>query len=147
MVSLSVDAKLALEKAKELKRINEAEILALHGDWSSFDAGKEFQGGMHPFSNDLDLFATKGVFGFLNRTVSMQGKNALASLLLNGIKNPKYNNQIIEALSKEISWTQKFRISGSINSREKGVNQSFKNWFDQKIDNPKWMKWMKLKKR
>jgi hypothetical protein len=142
MVSLSVDAKLALEKAKELKRINEAEILALHGDWSSFDAGKEFQGGMHPFSNDLDLFATKGVFGFLNRTVSMQGKNALASLLLNGIKNPKYNNQIIEALSKEISWTQKFRISGSINSREKGVNQSFKNWFDQKIDNPKWMKWM-----
>lgn len=142
MVSLSVDAKLALEKAKELKRINEAEILALHGDWSSFDAGKEFQGGMHPFSNDLDLFANKGVFGFLNRTVSMQGKNALASLLLNGIKNPKYNNQIIEALSKEISWTQKFRISGSINSREKGVNQSFKNWFDQKIDNPKWMKWM-----
>ncbi len=142
MVSLSVDAKLALEKAKELKRINENEILALHGDWSSFDAGKEFQSGIHPFSNDLDLFAPKGVFGFLNRTVSTQGKNALASLLLDGIQNPKYNNQIIEALSQEISWTQKFRISGSINSREKGVNQSFKNWFDQKINNPKWMKWM-----
>lgn len=142
MVSLSVDAKLALEKAKELKRINENEILAIHGDWSSFDAGKEFQSGIHPFSNDLDLFAPKGVFGFLNRTVSTQGKNALASLLLDGIQNPKYNNQIIEALSQEISWTQKFRISGSINSREKGVNQSFKNWFDQKINNPKWMKWM-----
>jgi hypothetical protein len=142
MVSLSVDAKLALEKAKELKRINENEILAIHGDWSSFDAGKEFQSGIHPFSNDLDLFAPKGVFGFLNRTVSTQGKNALASLLLDGIQNPNYNNQIIEALSQEISWTQKFRISGSINSREKGVNQSFKNWFDQKINNPKWMKWM-----
>ncbi len=142
MVSKSVDAKLALEKAKELKRINEAEILALHGDWSSFENGKEFLSGIHPFSNDLDLFAPKGVFGFLNRTVSAQGKSALANLLLDGAANPQQNNEIIEALSHEIAWTQKFRVSGSINSREKGVNQSFKNWFSQKIANPKWVKWM-----
>ncbi len=142
MVSQSVDAKLALEKAKELKRINEAEMLALHGDWSSFESGKEFLNGIHAFSNDLDLFAPKGVFGFLNRTVSSQGKKALAKILLEGSENPKQINEIIEALSKEIAWTQKFRVSGSINSREKGVNQSFNNWFDQKIVNPKWVKWM-----
>jgi hypothetical protein len=142
MVSKSVDAKLSLEKARELKRINEAEILALNGDWSSFENGEEFLNGMHPFSNDLDLFASKGVFGFLNRTVSSQGKKALAELLLNGTEKPKQNNEIIEALSHEIAWTQKFRVSGSINSREKGANQSFKNWFEQKIVNPKWMKWM-----
>ncbi len=142
MVSQSVDAKLALEKAKELKKINETEILALHGDWRSFDHGNEFQSGIHPFSNDLDLFAPKGVFGFLNRTVSSQGKKALAKILLDGCENPKQINEIIEALSKEIAWTQKIRVSGSINSREKGVNQSFNNWFDQKIVNPKWMKWM-----
>jgi len=142
MVSKSVDAKLTLEKARELKRINEAEILALNGDWSSFENGEEFLNGMHPFSNDLDLFASIGVFGFLNRTVSSQGKKALAELLLNGTEKPKQNNEIIEALSHEIGWTQKFRVSGSINSREKGANQSFKNWFEQKIVNPKWMKWM-----
>ena len=142
MVSKSVDAKLVLEKARELKRINETEILALNGDWSSFDSGQEFLNGNHPFANDLDLFASKGVFGFLNRTVSAQAKSALAELLLNGSENPKQNNEIIEALSHEIGWTQKFRVSGSINSREKGVNQSFKNWFDQKIVNPKWTKWM-----
>jgi predicted ATPase len=142
MVSKSVDAKLALEKARELKRINENEILALHGDWSNFESGQEFSSGMHPFSNDLDLFAPKGIYGFLNRTVSAEGKVALAELLLNGSENPKQNNEIIEALSHEIAWTQKFRVSGSINSREKGVNQSFKNWFAQKIVNPKWLKWM-----
>lgn len=142
MVSKSVDANLALEKAKEFKRMNEAEILAMHGDWTSFDGGNEFLSGIHPFSNDLDLFAPKGVFGFLNRTVSAQGKVALAALLLNGTENPKQNNKIIESLSHEMAWTQKFRVSGSINSREKGVNQSFKNWFDQKIVNPKWVKWM-----
>lgn len=142
MVSKSVDAKLALEKAKELKRINEAEILALHGDWSNFESGQEFSSGMHPFSNDLDLFASKGVFGFLNRTVSAEGKVALAELLLNGSENPKRNNEIIEALSQEMAWTQKFRVSGSISSREKGVKQSFKNWFTMKIVNPKWLKWM-----
>jgi predicted ATPase len=142
MVSKSVDAKLSLEKARELKRINEAEILALNGDWSNFENGEEFLNGMHPFSNDLDLFASKGVFGFLNRTVSAKGKIALAELLLNGAEKPKQNNEIIEALSHEISWTQKFRVSGSITSREKGATQSFKNWFDQKIINPIWMKWM-----
>jgi predicted ATPase len=142
MVSKSVDAKLTLEKARELKRINEVEILALHGDWSNFESGQEFSTGMHPFSNDLDLFAPKGIYGFLNRTVSAEGKGALAELLLNGSENPKRNNEIIEALSHEIAWTQKFRVSGSINSREKGVNQSFKNWFAQKLVNPNWVKSM-----
>lgn len=142
MVSKSVDAKLALEKARELKRINENEILALQGDWTNFESGQEFSSGMHPFSNDLDLFSQKGIFGFLNRTVSAQGKKALAKLLLNGTENPKQNNEIIEALSHEIAWTQKFRVSGSISSREKGVNQSFKNWFAHNFDNPKWVKWM-----
>lgn len=142
MVSLSVDAKLFLEKARELKKICEAEIAALSGDWSAFDAGAEFADGRHPFSNDLDLFSKKGVFGFINRTVTAQGKNALAQLVLEGAKDPKRNNEIIDSISDEIEWTQTFRVSGSIGSREEGARRQFSELLAHAIHDPSWVKWM-----
>lgn len=142
MVTLSVNAKLFLEKARELKKINENEIAALNGDWSVFDAGMEYQDGRHPFSNDLDLFSKKGVFGFINRTVTLNGKNALASLILNGTDTPAQNNEIIESLSGEIAWTQDFRVSGSINSREEGTRLTLANLVRSGIENPFWIKWL-----
>lgn len=142
MVSMSVDAKLLLEKARELKKINENELNALDGDWSAFDAGSEFADGRHPFSNDLDLFAPKGVFGFMNRTVTLQGKLALARLILDGTERPERNNEIIGSLSEEIEWTQTFRVSGSISSREEGAKKRFSDLAQLKLDNPAWMKWV-----
>ena len=142
LVSKSVDARTHLEKAKKMKELNEFEILAIHGNWSAFDAGAEFANSSHSFSNDLDLFTPKGVFSFLNRTVSLAGKNALAKLILNGTQNQEQNNQLIEALATDIGWTQDFRVSGSLSSREKGFNQSFQQWFELEIVNPSWMKWM-----
>lgn len=143
MVSISVDAKLKLEKVKELKKINESEIAVLNGDWSMFDRGAEFQNGQHAFSNDLDVFAAKGIFGFLNRTITARGKKALANLLLNGTSETDRNNEIIEALSKEIEWTQTFRVSGSITSREDATQLSVEQLLKTKITNPSWVKWFR----
>lgn len=141
MVSISVDAKLKLEKAKELKNINESEISVLNGDWSMFDRGAEFQNGQHAFSNDLDVFANKGIFGFLNRTITARGKKALADLLLNGTNETTQNNAIIEALSKEMEWTQTFRVSGSITSREEATRLSVEQLLKTEVKNPSWVKW------
>ena len=144
MVSISVDAKLKLEKAKELKKINESEIEVLNGNWSMFDHGADFQNGQHAFSNDLDVFAQKGIFGFLNRTITARGKRALANLMLNGTNNSVYNNAIIEALSKEISWTQTFRVSGSITSREGATQLSVEQLLKTKVENPSWVNWFRF---
>lgn len=142
MVTLSVKARLALEKSRTLKKLNEDELSVLSGDWSMFDSGAMYTDGRHAFSNDLDLFAPKGVFGFINRTVSLQGKNALASLILNGSENPVKNNEIISSLSEEIGWTQTFRVAGTINSRKSGVDKSLVEWLGQSVKNPAWAKWM-----
>lgn len=142
MVSISVDAKLTLEKAKELKKINESEISVLNGDWSMFDSGAEFQNGQHAFSNDLDVFSGKGIFGFVNRTITARGKKALADLFLNGTAETDRNNALIQALSKEMEWTQTFRVSGSITSREKATQLSVEQLLKTKIKNPSWVKWM-----
>jgi hypothetical protein len=142
MVSISVDAKLKLEKAKELKKINESEIAVLNGDWSMFDRGAEFQNAQHAFSNDLDVFSNKGIFGFINRTITARGKKALADLLLNGTNETARNNAIIQALSKEIAWTQTFRVSGSITSREEATRLSVVQLLKTEVKNPSWVKWM-----
>lgn len=141
-VNRSVDAKLFLEKSKELKRINENEVKALNGDWSMFDAGLEFQDGTHSFSNDIDIFSKKGVFGYVNRTVSASGKQQLADLILHGSKDVGKDNAIIEALSEQIGWTQDFRISGSIASREGATQLSVHDFVTTQLLNPKWMKVM-----
>ncbi len=143
MVNISVDAKLKLEKAKELKKINESEIAVLNGDWSMFDHGAEFQDGKHAFSNDLDVFAVKGIFGFLNRTITARGKKALADLLLNGTLETDRNNEIIQALSKEMEWTHAFRVSGSIASRENATQLTVEQLLKTKNANPAWVKWFR----
>lgn len=142
IVNLSVNAKLALEKARELKKINEDEQKALSGDWSAFDSGVEFQDGKHPFSNDLDLFASKGVFGFVNRTTTQRGKKALADLLLNGSSDPKKVNEAINFLSQHMEWTQGFRVSGAIKSREEGAKLVLNQLFKSDFHNPAWTLWL-----
>lgn len=142
VVNFSVNAKLALEKARALKKINEDEQKALSGDCSAFDPGIEFQDGKHPFSNDLDLFAPKGVFGFVNRTTTLRGKKALADLLLNGSSNPTNVNEAIAFLSRHIEWTQGFRVSGSIATREEGAKLSLHDLFKPVFHNPTWVLWM-----
>lgn len=142
IVHFSVDAKLALEKARAQKKINIDELNALQGDCSAFDPGVGFQDGTHPFSNDLDLFAPKGVFRFLNRTTTLSGKKALADLLLNGSKDPQKVNEIIDFLSQQIEWTQGFRVSGALASREEGAKLALSQFGAQEVQNPRWVGWM-----
>jgi len=142
IVSRSVDAKLALEKARQLKTINVHELSALAGDWSAFDAGLTFVDPAHPFSNDLDIFRPKGVFGFLNRTTTQKGKQALATLILQGNTDPEGMNRLIESLASEISWTQEFRVSGLIKSREQGTTKTLAGWTERGIENPVYLRWI-----
>ena len=98
-----------------LSKINRDEINALNRDLSSFDSGKEFIDPHHDYSYDLDLFGIGSLFQFLNRTVTKQGKNQLATLLKQSHRTSeeiRSRQDAIQELAEEISWRQDFMAKG-----------------------------------
>lgn len=141
LVRFSVDAKIALELALKKKEINEAEVAALQNDFSYFADGSKYTSGKHAFSLDLDLFGPNGLFRMLNRTTSQAGEMRLAHDLMEGIENGTQNqrNEYLEALSKEIPWTQDFRTHASIKSRENGFAKSLHMWSNSLEKEASWI--------
>jgi hypothetical protein len=123
-VSLSVDAKYHRDKLLILIEINKNEIDALKGDWSMFDEGSEYKDSKHAYTFDLDIFGPKSIFQLINRSVSQEGKNKLASILQFGSSNISLNNKAIEELSKNIEWCQEFMSEGVVLKKEKGYPKS-----------------------
>lgn len=112
------DCKIEIEILQNKIQLINAEIKALHGDFTGFSPGEKFASNNHPFSGDLDLFKPNGLFSFINRTTSNIGEKELANMLLFGNDNPKKVNEIVEELTKNITWTIQFRAVGVLNSSE-----------------------------
>ena len=136
-VSLSVDAKYLRDKLLILIEINKNEIDALKGDWSMFDEGSEYKDSKHAYTFDLDVFGTKSIFQLINRSVSQEGKNKLASILQHGSSNITLNNKAIEELSKNIEWCQEFMSEGVVLKKEKGYPKSLASLVDFNVLIPK----------
>jgi len=106
---------------QQLVRINLNEINALNRKYEAFDNGKEFINPHHDYSYDLDLFGEGSFFQFLNRTVTLRGKNRLASLLSTSYRTKEeilLRQQAVSELAKELSWRQNFMALG-IETEEK----------------------------
>jgi uncharacterized membrane protein YqhA len=67
---------------ENLATINNRELKALKGDFSVFDPGYDFADPDHPYSSDLDIFGDQGLFQYLNRSATGQGRQRLASWLM-----------------------------------------------------------------
>ena len=140
IIAKYTNVKNALELVVCEIQLNQNELEALQGNFSSFSHGGKYEDSKHAFSGDLDLFKPKGVFSFLNRTTSDLGEAKLAEMLLNGNENTSEVNEITNAISKEIIWAIHFRAVGLLNAREKGRSQSLndipwgnftsKTWFN-----------------
>jgi predicted ATPase len=95
--------------SEQLIRINEVEIDALNGKYSSLPEGSEFIDAKHYYSNDIDLFGKGSFFQYINRTATLSGRNALAQLLLDNDPDQIVSRQeVIIELSKKVSWRQRF---------------------------------------
>jgi hypothetical protein len=140
LVTLSNQAKLRLEKTDKQLTTIASEIESIESKRTNFDNGEEYLQATHPYANDLDLFAPTGVFSFFNRTTSKLGKDYLAQTLLYGSNEPEKLAEHIQFLSKHIAWTQQYRTSASIASREKSFNQQLKTFSQFTFVNPKWLK-------
>ena len=62
--------------------INLHEIEAMRGNLTSFADGSEYIDPGHHFSYDLDIFGPDSLFHYLNRCVTLHGKDCLAEMLL-----------------------------------------------------------------
>ncbi len=125
VVGKSVDAKLKRDKLDLLIQFNKNEIAVINGDWSKNDDGGVFVNGAHAYSTDIDLFGPKSIFQLLNRTSSNSGKNALASILLKGVNDPKINEICITVLEENIEWCQHFSVESKV--RNKGEKDRVKS--------------------
>jgi hypothetical protein len=95
--------------SEQLIRINEIEIDALKGKYSSLPEGSEFIDAKHYYSNDIDLFGKGSFFQYINRTATFSGRNALAQLLLDNDPDQIVSRQeVVIELSKKVSWRQRF---------------------------------------
>jgi hypothetical protein len=67
---------------ENLATINNLELKALKGNFSVFDPGHDFADPDHPYSSDLDIFGDQGLFQYLNRSATGQGRQRLATWLM-----------------------------------------------------------------
>jgi hypothetical protein len=141
LVHYFLDTKLKLNKLKTQREVNEYELRLLNGDFSDCHNGDEYLQPNHPFANDLDLFAPSGVFALINKTATPQGKKQLASVLLEGTDDTNFMNGAIDFLSKHIDWTQRYRVTGKLQSREEGAKFSMDQFDLSQIHVPNWMSW------
>ncbi|MGB5977028.1 MAG: hypothetical protein WBG62_06435, partial [Cyclobacteriaceae bacterium] len=78
LVKFSIRVKREKRFNEKLRSINQDEIRALSGDYSAFDGAKDLINPDHAFSYDLDMFGPESIFQVINRTCTLQGREALA---------------------------------------------------------------------
>jgi hypothetical protein len=108
LVNQSADANYEKKRAQKIIEINEREIRAIEGDWSSFPDGLSYRSSEHPFSQDMDLFGPRSLFQLVNRTVTKSGEKMLADRLANGALHPEFNNKAIVEFSAHSDWCQQY---------------------------------------
>lgn len=118
-------------KAEELIRLNEAEKAYLQGDLSPFPTGTEFMEATHPYAGDLDLFGEDSLFRHLNRTVTPDGMQRLASWLSVPCKQTGTilsRQQAVAELSAQPAWCQEFQVQGKLHTTHKADTEVLEQW-------------------
>jgi hypothetical protein len=95
--------------------VNLHEIEALRGNLTSFDDGSEYIDTGHHFSYDLDIFGPDSLFHYLNRCVTLNGKDCLAEMLLKPSGEAptiKRRQKAFRELSKKTGFCQHFIATG-----------------------------------
>jgi DNA mismatch repair ATPase MutS len=125
-----------LNHFKNLIRINSDEINVLNNDFSGFNNGEEFINRDHAYSYDLDLFGEGSLFQYLNRTVTLVGRELLAKKLLNITKESSFveNQQKgITELNPKIDWRQNFIATAYSCPVTKDDNKKINDWIEQPV--------------
>lgn len=130
LIAYFTDLQNRLAFIERLIASNQAELLALDNDYKSFDCGAEFSDPMHPYAVDMDLFHPNGLFAFLNRTVTPEGKRMLANYLLSG--NKRASESVIDDLKPRLDWRQRFLTGAYVEHEES--SDAAANWLNFSVN-------------
>lgn len=115
LIKQSVRTERHLHYYQNLVAINRNEVKAFGNDLTPFDGGNEYINPEHDYSYDLDLFGENSFFQFINRTVTIGGKNKLAHSVQDSIDELSAIQQKQEAINElagNLDWRQQFLASG-----------------------------------
>lgn len=115
--------------------VNENELSAINYQYSCFDSGKEYIDPSHPYSFDLDLFGDNSLFQYVNRTSTSFGKEKLACWFkspLNKKEKIEERQKAIKELAPELSFRQKFLITGMLYKGESADKKELLSWASAK---------------
>lgn len=124
-------------------QINTKEVLALNGNYSSFDPGNEFINQSHDYTHDLDIFGEGSLFQFINRTATIFGKLRLAEYFNNAFG---YSDNVIQRQEgvKELSEMVEMRQNLQLMFHNEKINESDKTEMTQWLESESPVSNMKL---
>lgn len=125
--------RLFLRKDYQEKRVevNRQELAALDQDTSAFDDGKEFADPAHPYTYDLDVFGSRSLFQYANRTCTRLGREQLAGWMACHLdkREPIIRRQeAVQELAVKPSFRQRFRILGLLNKGQAADRAELLEW-------------------
>lgn len=98
---------------RQLILINEEEINRLHFKPVHFSNGSSYINEDHPYTSDLDIFGSKSLFHFINRTATPSGEEILVSWLSSPSSAPEIlqRQQAVAELTQQIEWRQEIQAT------------------------------------
>jgi hypothetical protein len=115
---------------KALVDINQNEINFLEKEEQPFEDGSEFATANHAYSHDLDIFGTKSLYQYLNRTASYIGKRKLADLLQGKTDKETIlqNQEVVKELTDKVEWRQTIYAYSKISNLDKDNFERLQKW-------------------
>ncbi|MBL7859134.1 MAG: hypothetical protein JNM57_15685 [Cyclobacteriaceae bacterium] len=123
---------------ENLVKINQTEIAALQGDYTSLATGAEFIQVQHPYSYDLDLFGEGSLFQHINRCGTFSGKNTLANHLAHPLSTADAIQKRQQAHAELIPKTE-FRQHVLAYGMEVGDQPDDRNQLKEWIEHPSFL--------
>ncbi|UTW65845.1 DNA mismatch repair protein MutS [bacterium SCSIO 12643] len=116
-------------------QLNQNEISAVQDQFDFNSDGREYIQPTHEYTNDFDVFGPHSFFQYLNRTVSVFGRNQLAQWLQEPVLNKEailQRQDAIRELAAKLEWRQDFLASGMMHQLNEKDQEKMKNWYLQK---------------
>jgi hypothetical protein len=115
--------------------INSNEAAAMSGNLTAFPEGGEYIDPDHDFSNDVDIFGNSSLFQYINRTVTVLGRDKLASWLSDPYPEAAHlasRQAVIKELELKEKWRHEFMAHGMNKPLEKSHIAELYNWINEK---------------